>query len=371
MTSAAYFASSYAKARAQFLQAAADNGLSVDSYAIEAHVGLEGETLTTDVVRLGPASAGRLLVTTSGTHGVEGFCGSASQIALLHDQGLRALLDQSNVAILVVHAINPYGFSYLSRTNEDNVDLNRNSIDFSQPLPVNAAYDELHALLVPAEWPPTAENAAAIADYIERRGRAAYQAALTTGQYRHADGMFYGGVGATWSTQLLQTLLARHAADADHIGWIDFHTGLGPYGHGEKILAGRADEAELARARDWWGADLASPLDGTTVASNIAGPVQDTLRRFVAQTQASATAIAIEYGTVPLIDMLHMLRADSWVRQNPQAPRQTLDAVRHEIRAAFYFEDDLWRGMILGQARAAILQGVLGLARATASRQPK
>ncbi len=32
-------------------------------------------------------------------------------------------------------------------------------------------------------------------------------------------------------------------------GWIDFHTGLGPRGHGEKIYAGRDDAADIARTK--------------------------------------------------------------------------------------------------------------------------
>jgi predicted deacylase len=261
MNASQHFSSSYANAREQYLRAAADIQVRVESHVIPGHRGLEGEELATDVVRLGPETARRLLVLTSGTHGVEGFCGSAAQIALLHDRVLQALLDKLNVAVLVVHAINPYGFSHLSRTNEDNVDLNRNSVDFSRPLPGNPAYDDLHALLVPSSWPPSDENAAAIADYIARRGESAYQQALTIGQYRHADGMFFGGERAVWSTRVLQTLLERHGAACDSVGWIDFHTGLGPYGHGEKICVGQIGSDELQRARAWWGADVTSPLD--------------------------------------------------------------------------------------------------------------
>lgn len=361
MNASPYFASSYVNARELYLRVAADLQARVETHVISEHRGLEGEELATDVVRLGPATAHRLLVLTSGTHGVEGFCGSAAQIALLHDGPLQALLDRLNVAILVVHAINPYGFSHLSRTNEDNVDLNRNSIDFSRPLPVNPAYDDLHALLVPSEWPPSEQNAAAIADYIARRGEQAYQQALTIGQYRHADGMFFGGSRTVWSTRLLQRLLEQHGAACDSIGWIDFHTGLGPYGHGEKICVGQIGRDELARARAWWGADVTSPLDGTSVAANVAGPVLDTLRRTC--THARTTAIAIEYGTVPLVDMLHMLRADVWLRQHPQADARQVGAIRDEVRAAFYCDDNVWRGLILGQARAAILQAVMGLSR--------
>ncbi|WP_233838059.1 M14 family metallopeptidase [Paraburkholderia sp. ZP32-5] len=365
MNPSSYFASSYQNARQLYQRSAADTDAYFESHVIPDQRGLEGEELATDVVWLGPQSARRLLVLTSGTHGVEGFCGSAAQVALLHDRPLHALLDKLNVAILVVHAINPYGFSHLSRTNEDNVDLNRNSIDFSKPLPVNPAYDDLHALLVPQEWPPSQENAAAIAKYIEERGESAYQQALTIGQYRHADGMFFGGARTVWSTRLLQTLLKKFGTACDSIGWIDFHTGLGPYGHGEKICVGQLGAQELQRARAWWGADVTSPLDGTSVAANVAGPVLDTLRRTC--THARTTAIAIEYGTVPLVDMLHRLRADSWVRQHPDADPRQIDTIRAEIRAGFYCEDDVWRGLILGQARAAILQAVMGLSRDAAA----
>lgn len=365
MNESQYFQPSYANARARYRRAAEAIQARVETHVIPGHQGPEGEDLSTDVVRLGPATARRMLVLTSGTHGVEGFCGSAAQIALLHDRALQALLDKLNVAILVVHAINPYGFSHLSRTNEDNVDLNRNSIDFSQPLPVNPAYDDLHALLVPSSWPPSDQNAAAIADYISQRGEQAYQQALTVGQYRHADGMFFGGHRSVWSTRVLQRVFEQHGAACDSIGWIDFHTGLGPYGHGEKICVGQLGNGELRRARNWWGADVTSPLDGTSVAANVAGPVLDTLRRTC--THVDTTAIAIEYGTIPLVDMLHMLRADVWLRRHPQAEKQQISAIREAIRAAFYCDDDAWRGMILGQARAAILQAVLGLSRESAS----
>jgi hypothetical protein len=98
MNPAKYFSSSYAT-RPQYLRAAADIHASVESHVIPECRGLEGEELATDVVRLGPAGARRPLVLTSGTHGVEGICGSAAQIALLHDEPLRASLDRLNVAM--------------------------------------------------------------------------------------------------------------------------------------------------------------------------------------------------------------------------------------------------------------------------------
>ncbi|MBN4667228.1 DUF2817 domain-containing protein [Pandoraea nosoerga] len=355
------FSDSYRLARQRFAEAAQLASVDLESHVIPDVAGREGEALATDVVRLGAPHARRLLIVTSGTHGVEGFCGSAAQIALLGDVGIRARLSAAGVAILVVHAINPFGFSWLSRTNEDNVDLNRNGVDFTQALPVNDDYAALHALLVPPAWPPSEGNVRAIAEYIATHGEAAYQRALTIGQYTFPDGLFYGGRGPVWSTRLMCTLIETHARRCDAIGWIDFHTGLGPPGHGEKICVGALDAGELSRARAWWGADLASPIDGTTVASNVGGPLLDTLRR--ARPDAEVTAMAIEYGTVPLVDMLHMLRADAWLRQHPDAPAAQAAAIREAVRQAFCFDDPVWQGQILGQARVAILQAVTGLAR--------
>ncbi|BBQ01678.1 hypothetical protein BSFA1_68060 (plasmid) [Burkholderia sp. SFA1] len=350
------FSSTYKEARQRFLDTAAQRKLAVDTRVLEGIAGLEGETLATDVVRIGPADAKRLLVLTSATHGVEGFCGSGAQIALMRDDTLLATMQKLGVAMLLVHAINPYGFSYLSRTTEGNVDLNRNSVDFSGPLPVNAGYAELHDLLIPAHWPPDGANLTAIRAYIERRGEWAYQQAVTTGQYTHAHGMFYGGDEPAWSTRTMRALLAEYGEPCDAIGWIDFHTGLGPSGFGAKICIG-----DVTRARRWWGADVTSPSDGTSIAADVAGPLLDTLRQTC--PHAANASIAIEYGTVPLTDMLDMLRADVWVRHHPDAPEALKADIRRQIRAAFYIDDDLWRGMIAGQARAAALQALYGLSR--------
>lgn len=357
-----FFSVSYSHARQRFLDAALAQGLAVETHVLEGYSGLEGEALATDVVRLGPDNAKHLLVLTSATHGVEGFCGSACQLAVLHDTPLRGLLHKLNVAVLIVHATNPYGFSYLSRTTEDNIDLNRNSIDFLNPLPENPAYDEIHSLLIPQEWPPTPSNAKAIEHYIATRGEGAYQAAVTTGQFTHSMGMFYGGKKQGWSTQTLNKILAQYGAGHQCIAWIDFHTGLGPCGHGEKICVGRVDAKELQRARAWWGADVTSPIDGTTVASNVAGPVSDSLRN--ACPNALFACIALEYGTVPLTDMLHALRADMWLRSHPEATSIKKQMIRGAIRDTFYCENDFWRGQVLAQGRVATLQAILGMAQA-------
>jgi hypothetical protein len=90
-----------------------------------------------------------LLLVCSGTHGNEGFCGSFCQTAFIEEGIIDAW--RGAVAVLLVHAVNAYGFSHIRRVTENNVDLNRNFRDFAKPPPENPRYAEIHELLVPAD----------------------------------------------------------------------------------------------------------------------------------------------------------------------------------------------------------------------------
>ena len=157
----------------------------------------------------------------------------------------------------MLHALNPYGFSHLRRVNEDNADLNRNFVDFRAPLPVNAAYAEIHSLLLPA----IVAAAARQRDAARRLGRRARRQARirrrsAAASTDIADGMFYGGAGPPGATATLRAVLREHAASRSALGWIDFHTGLGPRGHGEKIYAGGNDRRRHRPHQGWWGDDV-------------------------------------------------------------------------------------------------------------------
>lgn len=354
-----YFSSSYAQARDRFLSAAAPLAAHVQSYAIEP-LGSEGEPLATDVALIGDANAERLLIMTSATHGVEGFCGSGCQLALLDDAPMLERARRAGVALLLVHAVNPYGFSWVARTDEGNVDLNRNAQPFgSQALPANPGYGLVHGLLLPQEWPPTDQNRQDLARHIEQHGLPAVTQAVSQGQYTHADGLFYGGDRPAASLVNLRDILQTHASRYARIGWIDVHTGLGPRGHGEKIYAGRRDEAEVARARRWWGADIAVPYQGSSASVDITGHLAGLI--YQACPDSEPTLMALEFGTQPWTDVVLALRGRNWLRAHPEAG----DALRREILQAtldaFYCGQEDWQGMVLGQSRVAVLQALCGL----------
>jgi hypothetical protein len=353
------FSQTYAEARAKFLAAAEAAGLDVTSH-VHPLRGRDGEEMAMDVVRDGPADAAGVLILSSGCHGVEGYCGSGVQVALLGDQAFRAAAREAGVAVLHIHALNPYGFSWWRRTTQENVDLNRNFQDFSRALPVNQGYDTIAHWLVPETWPAPPEVEARLERFAREMGAAVTQEAISAGQYAHPQGLFYGGVNPTWSQVTLRHVLREEARRCRRLAWIDLHTGLGPEGVGERIFACRDDAAALARARAWWGEGITSIYDGSSSAAPLTGLMW--MSAYEECPQAEYTGIALEYGTVPLEDTILALRADQWLENHPDTDEATRTRIKRQLRDAFYVDTDAWKRRILEQAFDAAGQAVRGLA---------
>ena len=141
------FPPDYFAARQQFRNLATKHGWGLESHPIAAK-GPDGEELTLDVAAHGPAGP-KLLVVSSGVHGVEAPFGSAVQLALLEKWKAAP-----PVRCLFVHAVNPFGFAHRRRVNEDNADLNRNFLLSGQEYRGSpAGYAELSPLLNPRHPP--------------------------------------------------------------------------------------------------------------------------------------------------------------------------------------------------------------------------
>lgn len=354
--SARLFSSTYEEARARFLEAASAIRAGVSSH-IHPLEGMNGEEIATDVALIGASDATRLFIVSSGTHGPEGFAGSACQLGLLGDELARRAADRG-VALLLIHAVNPFGFSHLKRTNEDNIDLNRNFNDFSAPYPDNPVYEEVHPLLVPTEWPPSAGNEEKLAAaMVQLAGRCT--PGVSSGQARHRDGLFYSGMAPAWSNRTVRSIVRNHGTGRRHIAWIDVHTGLGPYGHGEKIF-GRHPEATLRRAVSWWGRDLIASTTADTISPRTVGHITGCAPEEC--PGATITPSTLEYGTLPSLQVRRALRGEAWLAGHPDASPQVAAAIRRAVRDAFYVDADDWKGMVLGQFRAFALQTINGLA---------
>ncbi|MEO8507947.1 MAG: M14 family metallopeptidase [Betaproteobacteria bacterium] len=358
-----HFAATYAEARDKFQSAARDRGLAVENHVHPVARGAQGEALSVDVAVLGVADSRRMLLLTSATHGVEGFCGSGCQVALLRDDALVADVLAASVRVVFLHALNPFGFSHLRRTNEDNVDLNRNFRDFAALPPPNQAYAAVHGFIVPETWPPSPANEARLAAYAATHGVRALQAAVSGGQCEFPDGLFYGGVRPAWSNRVLRDVLRAHCAGASALGWIDFHTGLGPRGHGEKIFAGRAVDADVARARAWWGDDVTSFHDGSSTSAPLTGVNYNAV--YDECPHVAYAGIALEYGTLPFDGVLKGLRGDQWLANHDDAPAAVRASIKRAIREAFYQDADDWKLAVHAQALREVCSALAGLAGAS------
>jgi Protein of unknown function (DUF2817) len=359
------YSENYTEARTKFREAARSAGALVETFA-HPERGPDGDELSTDTAWLGPATAARVLVSISGTHGVEGFFGSAAQIEWLRRAAGRPL--PQDTAALHVHAINPYGFAWLRRTNEHNIDLNRNWIDFTQPLPENPAYEELSDDLCPTDWSSEtqAQTGARLGAWIGRHGAAAYQAAVSSGQWRHPTGLFFGGHAPCWSRLTLSRIIEATLAGVERAHVIDFHTGLGPFGYAEPIISRPHTDPGFARTRAWIGAAAKSLYGDQSVSSEIKGDGMSVLPTLM--PRAAVDVVGLECGIRPINEVALALRADAWLHAHGDPRSPAALPIKAMLRAAFHSDDTLWQGMALGQGLAVMQAAVAGLAAPSSTR---
>jgi len=352
------FSHDYTEARAKFLLAASEAGAALTRFALD-NVGPDGGDLSSDVAWWGPVDAARVLVTLSGTHGVEGFFGSATQIEWL--RRAKATPPSPGLAVLFVHAVNPYGFAWLRRTNESNVDINRNWIDFDASPPANPLYDELADDLCPLEWSEEVKAAtgARLQAWIGRHGFAVFKDAVSGGQWNHPNGLFYGGAGPTWSRQMLTDVLSSRLVHAERVHILDFHTGLGSYGYAEPIIARRRIDPGFSRTRSWIGANAKSLYGDGSVSSEIQGEGLSVIPSLI--PHAIVDVVAMECGIRPILDVAFALRADAWLHAHGDPRSSLARPIKALIRSAFHSDDPLWQGMALGQGLAACNAAINGL----------
>ena len=359
MTADAYFSSDYAEAREKFLAAAESAGVPLWNFDHPLK-GPNGEALGTDIVWLGARDARNVVVAGSATHGVEGFCGSGCQTGFLTENWAARLA--KNTALVLVHANNPHGFAHERRVNEDNIDLNRNFITFEDGLPDSPGYADLHPHLVPDAWDGTARETAdaSIEAFKQREGLPAFQQVTSRGQYTHADGLFYGGAGPSWSRRTIEGFAGEHMASVERLALVDFHTGLGPRGYGEIIGRGGPGDPQYERTIAWYGTEVKSAAVGNSASVRLNGTIDFGYRR--ACPDAEQTAITLEFGTLPLEEVHEAIRADNWLYAKGGGKASPhFEAIKRQMRAAFYGEDSQWNADIWARGQEIVEQALAGV----------
>jgi hypothetical protein len=338
------FSSSYVEAREKFLAAAGSCGATIRSHQAPGR-GPQGEALHMDIAVIGDPAAAKRLVISSGLHGVEGFCGSACQAGLMRSGATVASLPE-NIALVLVHALNPFGFAWVRRFNEDNVDLNRNFLeDFSDP-PANGLYNGVHEALAasPIDAAVWAASREALARFRETRGETDYLEAVTGGQYTHPHGLFYGGAAPCWTNLTYVAALRDLLAGAAVAVLFDIHTGIGAYGERVAFCQTREDDPRKAVAERLLAETVRTPARSSRGARARRGlmlPYVDGLK-----LAPFVLPLGVEFGTYPLVQTIEAIRAENWLFHHGERSSAAGRRIVAALREAFCPTDADWEVMV-------------------------
>lgn len=336
--------STYHAAREAFRAAAAQHGWAVAAHSIDAR-GPQGEALTVEVAHHGALRPRRALVVLSGVHGVEGFIGSALQCDLMRRLGVLADDD----AVLLVHAVNPWGMAWQRRQNEHNVDLNRNWARDTTPPTPNDPYDELHALLCPSAvvLGEHDEFLAELGQYTGRHGLHWVTEAISAGQYTHADGMHFGGDRTEQSTALLAQVVSDAVAGAQSVLVVDLHTGHGKYGTHTILTGGPIGSRNHRFLSEWFPAESLEATSGLA-PGRLAAELEQVL------PGSSYHSATVEFGTASGTRQLLASREELWVYSHGDRRDPSHLAAVERYALCFSPDDLVWEQGALGQGRSVL-----------------
>lgn len=335
-----YYSPDYATAKRRFIDASLRAGFAQHSLPVRGQ-GPNGESLTIDVAIAGSPQPTSAVILSSGLHGVEGLFGSAVQLAFL--DGLttdwRPPVDS---AIILLHSLNPFGFAWRRRFNEENVDLNRNFLLQDEAYvgapPLTSAFRKV---LAPSRWTGRVRMHSVRMGYLAmRHGLDAFWETLPVGQYEHADWLCFGGHARSECVEILEGFLSPRLAGAKQVVHLDYHTGLGRWANGELLLP----EGDSLDGIAWWKSHFGSERVRGPVAGERAYEVRGGLgewlqARFPRTDYRFATA---EFGTYSPFNMLKVLLEE--LRLYTKSGVHSADhPVRRRLSEAFVPRDAGWR----------------------------
>lgn len=175
----------------------------------------------------------KLLIMSSGIHGLEGYTGSAVQQLFLQEMLDHA--SRQNIDVLMIHGINAYGMKNYRRHTVNRVDLNRNwfaTDEFARYVD-DHIYDDFDSTFNPKSQAPFSnlDFAAFITRSLVPNLSSIKSGVLTKaagqGQYRYPKGISYGGNKAEPHRKIVTDVLDQFVPNYRHVLSMDLHTGLG------------------------------------------------------------------------------------------------------------------------------------------------
>lgn len=295
-----------------------------------------------------------LLVMISGTHGIEGFTGSAVQRWLLDQK-----LNNEKTAILMIHGFNLYGFKNSRRVNENNIDLNRNFILSRNQFKIeDSGYADLDSLLNPKSPPKLGFYSRYTfilksVFNIAKHSLESLRSSVLKGQYTYPNGVFYGGLLTQVQGMLIEDLVQAYMKPYKKILLIDLHTG---YGERAKLhlLAGKAAEKNSLVLQKIFNADEIDFSDKKKFYAVQGEMLVYFANKIRLSVNAEIAGVVFEYGTLDsqkILGSIESLRRVVLENQNFHFPAtaETSSEIKLLYREMFYPSDENWRRAILQQ----------------------
>lgn len=350
-----HFSPSYSVARRRFRDAAREARAVLEAFPLAGR-GPDGESLTVDVATIGADRPARAVVVSSGLHGVEGFFGSAVQLAWLLGARAGRIAVPAGTAVVLVHALNPHGFAWRRRVNERNVDLNRNFLDADEPYAgAPPLYDRIHRLLNPDTPPSSADLFPVQAVWaVSRHGLAALRSAVAEGQYDHPSGLFFGGHEPEASTRLVRERFWTWARGGGEVVHLDLHTGLGRHASCQILVEPvHAPDLGWYRARFHPARVVSVSEDGAYAARGVMG---SWLGRHADGRRYRFACV--EIGTYSSLRVLRALRAENRAHRFSAAGSCPHERAQRELVECFCPGSQRWRGAARRRALETIGQAI-------------
>lgn len=324
---------------------------------------LEGEDdLCVTAAELPAREPRRLLILVTGIHGVEGYAGSALVRLALSELLLRT--DPADTGILLVHALNPYGFAHGLRVNRNNVDLNRNCALPGQALFATdcSAYQTLAPLLSPKR--PVRMGNVARAHFAlqllaarSRHGENTVRMASLAGQYVDSQGVFWGGDVVQPEIRWFQQLYARLCPQYREVLLVDMHTGYGERGEAYALF-GRADTPAVAACTQLGVQDTAGHERTYEVHGDLVGYCYQMAKQQLAP-RGIWNGVALEIGTHGLstsqqISDLYTVVLENQLRHHLARDKHLAPRIRLAFRELFNPSAPEWRARALRAGQHAL-----------------
>jgi hypothetical protein len=350
---ASYYSADYFSAKSRFIAAARRAGLEHCAVPIDA-VGPNNEPLTIDVALAGDAAAEKVIVVTSGVHGVEGLFGSAVQLAFL-ERLSAGWLPPAGSSLVMVHAVNPFGFAWQRRFNENNIDLNRNFLlaheEYAGSPPLSGSFRQgLLRTGLPRRFDLATARMAMLA---LRHGMKSFWETLPVGQYDFPDWLFFGGRARSQSANLLHELLPNVLGRASEVVHLDFHTGLGRWGQGQLLLCEAGESGHAGWWQTYFGDEIVKEPSREMGAYQVRGGFGRWLRaQFPDCRYRFATAEFGTYSPARVIQALlkELVYHSHSSQKGPQADHWS----RRQLSEAFVPRNMRWRRSVLTRGVAMI-----------------